>query len=227
MKKLALHIMLVTFCSILLSNNLYSQERTIFGSVTTFNVIPIINAEVTIKSSKEIIFTDTLGYFEVTCNVKDKIKISADGFFTRNIKLKADDDTLLIDLRIQPQNSDLAINSGHIKERDMLRASNSLSNKDEDFSTYVDMYELLLNRFPNVQVFEGGRVIIGSPSSVSGSNYALVVIDGVISDYGNLGMLSPQDVKNIEILKPSESSIYGYQGGNGVVRITTNRGGEF
>ncbi|NQU88683.1 MAG: TonB-dependent receptor plug domain-containing protein [Mariniphaga sp.] len=229
MKKLAPYSILIILCLSFITHFSYSQGRTIFGSVTTFEVIPIIKAEITIKSSKEIIFTDTLGYFEVTCDVKDKIKISADGFFTQNIKLTADDDTLLVDLKLRPQSENLAISSGHIKDELKLRARIT---KGVDYSAYNSVYEILDAKFPNIQVptiDDVEHVIIGSPSSLDAQNTgALIVIDGIISFSSSLDNLSPLDITNIEILKPgAETSIYGSQGGNGAVRITTKRGGSF
>ena len=80
-----------------------------------------------------------------------------------------------------------------------------------------------------------------------GNNSPLYVVDGnIISDLGDtadpmsagtgggnsradaqnpLAAISPQDIENIEILKDaSATAIYGSQGANGVVLITTKQG---
>ncbi|MBN2774509.1 MAG: TonB-dependent receptor plug domain-containing protein [Prolixibacteraceae bacterium] len=224
-------IFLFIFSAIFFPFSSISQEHTIFGSVTTFEIIPVIKAEVYVKSSKQTVYTDSLGTFKVLCGLKDKIVVSAEGFYNQNLKVVETDDTLIVNLKLKPNDSELAINSGHIKDSAKLKSTLQLNDSKNDFSTYKDMYELLDNRFPNLQLVDSGfgdlSVIIGSPSSVNGSNFALIVIDGVISASENLGKIPPQEVKNIEILRPGgESSIYGSQGGNGVVRITTKRGGD-
>ena len=42
--------------------------------VTTFDSIPLINASVYIKSTKEKVLTDSIGAFKIYCNTPDKIK---------------------------------------------------------------------------------------------------------------------------------------------------------
>ncbi|MCC5941094.1 MAG: TonB-dependent receptor [Balneolaceae bacterium] len=56
-----------------------------------------------------------------------------------------------------------------------------------------------------------------------GNNAPLVVIDGVP---GNMNNLNPNDIENIQVLKDaSAASIYGARASNGVIVITTKKGG--
>ncbi len=56
-----------------------------------------------------------------------------------------------------------------------------------------------------------------------GNNSPLFVVDGVI--VGNLSGISPSDIESVSILKDaSTTAIYGAQGSNGVVLVTTKRG---
>jgi len=60
-------------------------------------------------------------------------------------------------------------------------------------------------------------------NSINGGNNALIVIDGLQG--GNLNSLNPNDIESIEVLKDaSATAIYGAQGANGVVLITTKLG---
>src|SRR5690606_11330793 len=60
--------------------------------------------------------------------------------------------------------------------------------------------------------------------SISAGNDPLVVIDGFPG--GNLGQLNMNDVASIEVLKDASSTaIYGSRGANGVILVTTKRGG--
>lgn len=60
-------------------------------------------------------------------------------------------------------------------------------------------------------------------NSLQGGNGALIVIDGIQG--GNLGDLNPNDIETMEILKDaSATAIYGAQGANGVVLVTTKKG---
>ncbi len=61
-----------------------------------------------------------------------------------------------------------------------------------------------------------------------GANRApLVVIDGLPRGQGNFSQIDPNEVESISILKDASSSaLYGIQGANGVIVVTTKRGGS-
>ena len=57
--------------------------------------------------------------------------------------------------------------------------------------------------------------------ATNGNNAPLTIIDGYI---GELGLLNPNDVETITVLKDSQAAIYGSAGANGVVLVTTKKG---
>ena len=58
--------------------------------------------------------------------------------------------------------------------------------------------------------------------SISGGNSPLVIIDGVQG--GSMSDLNPNDIESIDVLKDASSTaIYGSQGANGVIIITTKK----
>src|SRR5690606_39176486 len=60
-------------------------------------------------------------------------------------------------------------------------------------------------------------------NSIQGGNSALIVIDGLQG--GNINSLNPNDIESMEVLKDaSATAIYGSQGANGVILITTKMG---
>ena len=60
-----------------------------------------------------------------------------------------------------------------------------------------------------------------------GTSTPLVVIDGLPRDKADFDMLDANEIESITILKDaSSSSLYGIQGANGVVVVTTRRGGS-
>lgn len=94
------------------------------------------------------------------------------------------------------------------------------------------MVELIERRAPNVRVIRtrsGGVTLqIRGPSSPSGNNEPLLIIDG--SHVGENGIASalaainPADVDGIEVLTDAQStSFYGRRAANGVILITTKR----
>ena len=71
----------------------------------------------------------------------------------------------------------------------------------------------------------GGKttIRIRGMNSINGSNQPLVVVDGLQGV--DIESLNPNDIESIEILKDaSATAIYGSQGANGVLMITTKKG---
>lgn len=206
----------------------YSQERTITGFVTTLENIVVVNAEVKVLSSKETVLTDSVGNFRISCLLNNKIKISAKGFYSQKVKIDEKTKEVYINLIFKPgrKNLDIAVGYGHVKEKDKSYAiSNIRSNDNFEFSKYSNMLQHIVNSSPSIVVGGGGIIIRGS-DSLNSSSAALILIDGIEVNTSELKSLSPSDVKNVDILKGGSASIYGVRGANGVIVITTKRGGD-
>ena len=73
---------------------------------------------------------------------------------------------------------------------------------------------------------ESPAILIRGISSLNASTDPLIILDGMTYN-GPLNMINPSDIESVKVLKnPSETSIYGIRGGNGVVVITTKKGGS-
>lgn len=204
-----------------------AQERVIHGIVTTFDSIPLIDAQVKVVSSKQTVFTDTLGRFSVSTNSKDKLRVSAAGFFNQRVKLDEKIKLAAINLKLKPgeKNREYAIGYGNVSDRDKLNALASLTSNDMDFSQYSNIYDLIKGRFAGVQVVNG-EVIIRGINSINSSSAALIIVDGVPVDGSALSSIPPIQVKSINVMKDGSSAIYGSRGANGVVLIETKRGND-
>lgn len=69
------------------------------------------------------------------------------------------------------------------------------------------------------------RVVLRGNRSISGNNQALIVIDNVISSAEVLNQLPPSLVDNVNVIKGAQgAALYGEQGVNGVIVVTTKKG---
>ena len=90
--------------------------------------------------------------------------------------------------------------------------------KVENAIAYKDIYEYLQGRVPGVEIV-GTSIRIRGINTATGNTDALIILDGMeVSDVSDL---SPSDVASVEVLKDSESTLYGMRGANGVVIIKT------
>ncbi|WP_346857201.1 TonB-dependent receptor plug domain-containing protein [uncultured Draconibacterium sp.] len=205
-----------------------AQSQMIRGVVTTFDSIAVIGAEIIVKSTKEVIKSDTLGRFTVKVNPGDQLRVQAKGFTSEKVKLEDNTKLVAVNLKLKPgeKSKEYAIGYGYVKDAEKLNAVAQLTSKQMDFSQYSDIYDLIRGRFAGVQVQSNGDIIIRGVNSINLSSAALIVLDGITVDQSVLSSISPTNVKSINILKDGSSAIYGARGANGVVLIETKRGDD-
>lgn len=107
--------------------------------------------------------------------------------------------------------------------------TNSVSQLDmSGADVYSDLHSYIQGRVAGVS-FMGDQLIIRGVNSINSGIEALIVVDGVaMQNFATVNsMISPRDVASISVLKDAGSTaIYGVRGSNGVVLITTKKGGE-
>ena len=148
----------------------------------------------------------------------------------------------------------VVVGYGSMRKSDLTGSLTSVKAKDSEAASATSFDKLLQGKAAGVFVTTGSAAPGGSASvrirgtgSLRGDNSPLYVIDGnIISDLGDttdpmgagsnsgnsrqqaqnpLASISPQDIESIEVLKDaSATAIYGSQGANGVILITTKRG---
>ena len=218
----------IIFGLLLAMGSVYSssgQTKTIHGLVTTFDSIPLIGVSIRVKSSKKTVYSNTLGHFTATCLPQDRLKVTANGFIKRNIKIREKVRYVFVNLKLKPSpgSADIAIGYGIVRDRDKLFAASRLSGNELDMSHYNNIYDMIKSRFPGVHI-ENGEIIIRGSQSVMSSNAALLVVDGSVVDRGSFASIEPSDIASINILKDGGAAIYGARGSNGIVIVKTKNG---
>lgn len=210
----------------------FGQDKTLVGKVTTFDSIPLIGVDVLVKSTKQIVKTDSLGRFQVFCNPEDKLEMTADGFYPQKIKVEKEIRMIFVNMKLKKgdKNMNLAsryvnVGYGYVDGKSLLNSVSSLNKNDIDFSLYTNLYDLIQGQFPGVTV-EGDKIVVRGTKTIYGSesDAALLVVDGIIVSSGDFANISPQDVQSVDVLKDGSSSIYGSRGANGVVLVETKKG---
>ena len=143
----------------------------------------------------------------------------------------------------------VVVGYGSMRRSDLTGSVASVRIDEDEASRSTNIGQLLQGQASGVQVVNNGgapdggiSILVRGASSFNGSSQPLYVVDGVIisgsssshkmltvgtssdSDDTVNGLmgLNPQDIASIEILKDaSATAIYGSQGANGVVLITT------
>jgi len=90
-------------------------------------------------------------------------------------------------------------------------------------SHYKSVFDAIKGRVPGL-VVNNNDVLIRGRNTFYGSTDPLYLIDGVPTSKEGVEALSMNDVDRIEIIKGSQSSMYGIRGGNGVIAVYTKQG---
>jgi len=212
-----------TFMSIALQ----AQERVVYGYINTFDSIPLPDAQIHVKSTKRIFFTDENGRFTAPVDQKDKLTITARGFLTRKVKIKKNIKAVYVNMQLEPNvTKDVyAVGYGYLFEENKSTATSSLNKNEASFSRYSTIFDMIAGQFPGVEV-KNEEIIIRGSNSLNSSNSALLVLDGVIIESDFLKTLRPVQVKDINVLKDGAAAVFGSRGANGVVLIETRKGGD-
>lgn len=223
MKILRTFTLTLIFLSFFASVN--GQENKFKGQVVVFDSIPLINAKIIVNSSKRVILTDSLGNFSFNAKSIDKIKVTADGFIPHKEKIYKEENDLKINLRVKfsKKAKEIAVKYVSGKNSNQFITTLKYFEDNPDYSHYNDVIQIIQRKFSGIIVEQGGIILRGQ-TSLSGSSYAAIEIDGMLSDFNALTSLSPSDVKSIELINSSRAALYGSRGGNGVVVIVTKGG---
>jgi len=202
---------------------IHAQDRVVYGVVHTLEKIPLTGVEIQIQSTKQKIYTDSLGNFAAGCNQKDKLKLRANGFYNQNIKIHENTKFVAVNLKVKPgkKQQDYAIGYGYVSEQDKTTSISNMHVTESDYAQYHSLYDIVRSMGAEVR---NNEIIIRGTKSFQGSSAALIVVDGVISDYDHFSSLRPVEIKRIDILRDAAASIYGSRGANGVVLIETLKG---
>lgn len=215
----------------LLVNFTFSQNLTVSGTVTdSESNEPLPGVNIVIKNTSTGISTDFDGNYSLS-NVppKSTLVFSYLGYTTQevivsdsilNVKLVPDTETL---------SEVIVIGYGTQRKELVSGAYESLSSEAivKDNPTRIE--EALQGSVAGVQVNANS----GSPGAsynirirgitTNGNNSPLVIVDGV--NLGtDLSVIDPNDIERMDIIKDASSAIYGVQGANGVILITTKKG---
>jgi TonB-linked SusC/RagA family outer membrane protein len=202
---------------------------TVMVEGTTRGTVSNLDGEYSIdlESDSAILVYSYLGYFTQVIPVEGRTVI--------DIVLEED---------IQRLDEVVVIGYGSVKRRDLTGAVTSVKGEELSQSGFASVDQALLGRVAGLVVETADNsagaaasIRIRGANSISGSSEPLYVIDGIPilnnasqrtgepATLSPLAGLSPNDIESINILKDaSATAIYGAQGANGVIIITTRQG---
>lgn len=212
--------------------NVVQQQEGTVTCIVTDELGPLIGANVMVKGTTMGTITDTNGR-AVIPNVPDNaiLVISYIGYLSREVAVNGRS-TIEITLAEDNQTLDEIVVVGYgTQAKKDITGSVSVVSADALQETPVATFaEALQGKASGVYVSSTGApgsqtsIRIRGVGSVNGSD-PLIVVDGVSNV--SIESVNPNDIESLQVLKDaSATAIYGAQGANGVIIVTTKQGSK-
>lgn len=238
------------FAMLLLCNAIaFAQTRTITGQVRDSKGDPVPFANILVKGKSIGVAADANGNFSIAADDGATLLVSSSSFTQQEIKVGAGS-TLTITLEPQGSLQEVVVTAlGIRKTRNQVAyAAQQLSGEEVSKARTSNFTQNLSGKVAGLDIKQtnslGGstNIVLRGTKSLIGDNQALFVVDGVPYnnantntadqrtarggyDYGNAAAdINPDDIESVTILKgAAASALYGAQGANGVILITTKK----
>ncbi len=200
------------------------------GVVTSGNS-PLAGVTVSVKGKSIRTTTDVNGNYKIQANKGDVLVFSIVGYETQEKQVQSSIENVTLSSSNDEIEEVVVVGYGIQQKKESLTgALQSVSGSKLRDVTTPSVENMLNGKAAGVYVSPGagrpgsrGGVVIRGQASINGVTNPLWVIDGVIVG-SNPGEINPDDIENLTILKDAAStSIYGSQGANGVVVVTTKK----
>nr|WP_314544756.1 SusC/RagA family TonB-linked outer membrane protein [uncultured Empedobacter sp.] len=236
---------------LLLGASLYAQEKTVTGTVTDSDGLPVADAVVKTTSGKEA-YTDENGVFSIEAKQGDLVTVEAMGLPTQTFSVGAGSE---YKVTLKPSET-VELEGAVVTALGITRDKRSLGYASQEVKGDViqagrgsNALQSLSGNVAGAQITApsslGGstRITLRGIGSITGENRPLIVIDGIPlannnvndtntqrggggRDYGDGAFdINPDDVESINVLKGGPASaLYGSRAVNGVIMIKTKSG---
>jgi len=217
---------------VVLSSTLAVQDIKVTGKVTGDNDQPLSGVSVTLKGTSRGTTTDNNGNFELTVPEDGTLVFSNIGFQSREVPVNSQS-VLTIKLAASNTVLDQVVVVGYGTQRKLDVTGSVAQIKGDEISKQASINPIsgLQGKLAGVQITNSGTpgsapdIKIRGLGTYSSNAAPLYIVDGVwVTD---VAFLNPSDIETVSILKDASSeAIYGVRGANGVVLITTKKGGK-
>jgi TonB-linked SusC/RagA family outer membrane protein len=232
--KLKFNGILVLFI-VLIAQLTFAQERAVSGVVSDNAGLPLPGVSVLVKGTNTGTQTDFDGKYSIRASSTQVLIFSYIGMKTQemsattstlNVKLK--DDSIELEgvvvgvLGIKRSKNALTSSTQVVASQELTQAANP------------NVVQSLVGKVSGLQINKStngvngtNRIVLRGSRSITGNNEALVVIDNAISTSAALQQLPPELIENVNVIKGMQgAALYGEQGVNGVIIVTTVKGQE-
>jgi TonB-linked SusC/RagA family outer membrane protein len=211
-----------------------AQGRAISGKVSDAGGNSLPGVSVTVKGTSQGAISDVAGKFSVQAPNNATLVFSYIGYKAQEVKVGNQSN---YDVTLEEDAAALSevvvVGYGTQKKSQMTGAISQVTAKQITEMPLTNLGQALQGRAAGVDVSQSGskpgaapRILIRGRRSFNAGNDPLYVVDGIPLSAGYED-INPNDIQSLEVLKDATATaIYGARGANGVILVTTKRGGN-
>jgi TonB-linked SusC/RagA family outer membrane protein len=209
------------------------QDQKVTGTVSDAKGGGIPGVSVVIKGTTLGTTTDGNGAFSISVKSGNtELVVTSVGYVSKTVAVgNRSSIAISLDEDVSQLNEVIVTGYASQRKKDITGAVAVVSAKELTAVPAASLTQMLQGRASGVTVGNdnspgGGTMVRVRGFGSTNNNSPLYVIDGVPTQ-GTLNQINPNDIESMQVLKDaSAASIYGARAANGVVIITTKRGGE-
>lgn len=197
------------------------------GLITDSAGIPLSGVSVYIKGTSQGTLSDSTGRFSLPASSGVMLVFHDIGYFDKESFVKPGD-RFSIKLQKRPQQLQEIIITALGVKKDYKRVGYAVQQIDFaktviPVSREANIYTSLFGKVAGLSI-GNSRYMYNNPEIFLRGKHPLIVVDGV-PDNSDSWDLNADDIASISVLKgPAAAALYGQQGANGAIQITTKRG---
>lgn len=210
-----------------------NYEIMVRGVVKSAAGDPLPGVNILQKGSTNGTTTDASGKYSIILPEGDAILVfSFIGYISQEVAVngRSNIDVSMVE-DVKNLEEVVVVGYGVQRKSDITGSVGVASKKDLEQPTF-NVLQRLRGKVAGVNIYTNSgapmgnnRVVIRGMGTINASSNPLYVVDGVVME--NIDVMNPNDIKSIEVLKDaSATAIYGARGANGVILISTERGGS-
>ncbi|WP_055435700.1 SusC/RagA family TonB-linked outer membrane protein [Lacinutrix algicola] len=211
----------------------FAQGKTISGTISDGDNLPLPGVNVLVKGTSNGTTTDFDGKYSISANTGDVLVFSyvgntveetvgAESNISFIMQENALEEVVITALGIKRKPDEITTSNKVVKAEVLTQAENP-----NVISSLTGKVSGLQISQTNTGANSSTSITLRGIRSLTGNNEALIVIDNAVSSAGLLQALDPKLIESVNVIKGANgAALYGQQGGNGVIIVTTKKGSD-
>ena len=218
---------------LLMNSTMMFAQNAVTGQVKDQTGEPLIGVSILEQGTNNGTVTDIDGNFRLNVAQGKTLNISYIGYKTQAVRVSGSRLNVVLEEENTNLNEVVVVGYGTMRRKDVTSSITTVKAEDLNRGVFTDPGQMLQGKVPGLVVSStadpnGAPTITLRGASTLRTGAAMspfYVVDGIPGV--DISMVAPDDIESIDVLRDATATaIYGSKAANGVIIITTKKGGE-